>query len=218
MVLVAYEQERRIARELYLDSEGCLSFAEVARRVGRPASTVYGWKRRDRWDRLLSPPKGDNKPVPAMRHGLYSVPEKVRGIMTAAKGRDEKTLLWEVILYQYASIVRAQELMYVSDGDDTRFLARGECGEGEMSAAYEPHAAWDRHAAFMQAQSRAVATFNNSLKAYQQLSVGAHTADARAQQAKLLEQKVKKLSETQKTEIHIHTHIPRPGGANQEEL
>lgn len=217
--MTTYEREKRIARELYLDSKKDLSLAEIARRVGRPASTVRGWKREEGWVRPANHRK-DDKPAPAeyrsIQHGLYGVPKKVQGIMAAAQGLDEKTLLWEVILYQYASIVRAQELMYVRDGDDTRFLARGECGEGEMPAAYEPHAAWDRHAAFMQAQSRAVATFNNSLRAYQQLSVGAHTVDARAQQAKLLEQKVKKLTEEQTPDIHIHTHIPRPDGANEE--
>lgn len=217
MVLVAYEGERQKARELYRHSGGCMSLAEIARRVGRPASTVYGWKRREKWDRLLDIAKAENKSVPAMHHWQYVVPKKVRGIMKAVQDLDEKTLLWEVILYQYASIVRAQELMYVKDGDDTRFLARGEGGEKD-EPAYEPHAAWDRHAAFMGAQSRAVATFNNSLKAYQQLSLGAHTADAKAQQAKLLEQKVKKLTEAQSPEIHIHTHIPRPDGVGQEEL
>ena len=204
--MAQYERERQIARELYLNGGERLSLVEIARRVGRPSSTVRDWKRQEAWDRQLDIRIGDNKPLPAMQYGLYAVPKKVRGIMEAAQGLDEKTLLWEVILYQYAAIVRAQELMYVRDGDDTRFLARGENGEG----AYEPHAAWDRHAAFMQAQSRAVATFNNSLKAYQQLMVGVHTADAREQQAQLLKQKVKRLTEVQSPQIHIHTHIPRP--------
>ena len=217
--MAEYERERQIARKLYLHSGGSLTLAEIARRVGRPASTVRSWKRKEEWDRQIQTHDGaDNKPVPAVQHGLYAVPRKVRGIMEAAQGMDERNLLWEVILYQYASIVRAQELMYVKDGDDTRFLARGECGEGDAQTAYEPHAAWDRHAAFMQAQSRAVATFNNSLKAYQQLALGSHTADAREQQARLLKQKVKKMAETQSPEVHIHTYIPRPDGHEKEAL
>lgn len=217
--MAEYEKERQMARTVYLQNKGALPLAEIARRVGRPASTVRDWKRKEGWERQLNTHEEENKPVPAkypsIQHGLSGIPKKVRGIMESSCGLDEKTLLWEVILFQYASIVRAQELMYVRDGDDTRFLAKGECGEGESPAAYEPHAAWDRHAAFMQAQSRAVATFNNSLKAYQQMAVSAHTADAREQQAKLLKQKVKKLTEAQSHEIHVHTHIPRP---DKEEL
>jgi phage terminase small subunit len=202
MALTEYGKDRREARRLYLESGGKLSLAEIARHMGRPASTVRNWKRNEGWDELMKGREGEDKPVLHLSH----VPGEVRTIMEAARGMDEKALLWEVILYQYASIVRAQELMHVRDENDTRFLARG---EGEP-VAYEPHAAWDRHASFMQAQSRAVSALNSSLKAYQQLLLGTHAADAKRQQAKLLKQKVKRMTESESPEIHIHTHIPRP--------
>jgi len=202
-------EERQTARELYLQSAGEMPLNEIARRVGRPAGTVRGWKHRDGWDRLF-----DTGPVPAPcpapKHGLYGVPKKVRHIMEDAKGLSEKTLLWEVILYQYAAIVRAQELMYVRDGDDTLFPARGEDGES-AGAAYDPHAPWDRHESFMRAQSRAVTALSGSLRVYQQLAYGVHRLDAGARQARRQEQRVKKLSDGQPADIHILTHIPRPG-------
>lgn len=209
-------QDRQIARRYFIESGGQMPSAEIARRIGRPASTVRKWKQRGDWARLLALGGPDDAliraPIPApRRQGPCAVPPKVRAIMDAAGGMDEREILWKVILFQYASIVRAQELMYVRDENDTRFLAKGEGVDGEQGSTYEPHAAWDRHASFMQAQSRAVAAFNSSLKAYQQLMVGVHTADARQQQAKLLAQKVKKLTESQSPEIHIHTQIPRPG-------
>lgn len=200
--MTEYGEERREARRLYLESGGKIMLAEIARHVGRPASTVRNWKRNEGWDELMEGQGEENKPVLCRSH----VPGEVRTIMKAVRGMDEKALLWEVILYQYASIVRAQELMHVRDENDTRFLARG---EGEP-VEYEPHAAWDRHASFMQAQSRAAATLNNSLKAYQQIAMGAHAADAKRQQVKLLAQKVKNMTESSDPEIHIHTHIPRP--------
>lgn len=212
--MAVYERERQKARELYLQSAGEMSLNEIARQVERPASTIRFWKFNEGWERLLH-----DKPVPApypvIHHGLYGVPKKVQQIMEESKGLDEKTLLWEVILYQYTAIVRAQELMYVRDVDDTRFLARRECGEEDTPVAYEPHAAWDRHAAFMQAQSRAVAAFCNSLRVYRQLALCVHTADARAQQAKL--QKANTM-EKRPPEIHIHTQIPRPDKTNKAEL
>lgn len=186
--MAEYEEERQRARELYVQSAGEMSLCEIARQVGRPAGTVRVWKYSEGWERALH-----DEPVsqsPAVRHGLYGVPKRVRRIMEEARGLDDKALLREVILYQYAAIVRAQEILYAGDGDDTGTLAGGACGARD-GTENDPRVAWERHAAFMLAQSRAVTALCTSLRVCRQLE---QQADANGQPP----------------DIHIHTHIPRP--------
>jgi|GEM_PF-3277566 len=185
--MTEYEEERRRARELYVQSAGEMSLCEIARQVGRPAGTVRVWKYSEGWEREL-----DNEPVsqsPAVRHGLYGVPKRVRRLMEEARGIDDKEMLREVILYQYAAIVRAQELLYAGDGDDTGEPAGGESGDSDGTAS-APRAGWERHAAFMLAQSRAVTALCASIRTCRQLEQT--DADAKP------------------PDIHIHTNIPRP--------
>jgi len=185
--MTEYEEERRRARELYVQSAGEMSLCEIARQVGRPAGTVRVWKYSEGWERELP-----DEPVSrstAVRHGLYGVPKRVRRLMEEARGLDDKTMLREVILYQYAAIVRAQELLYAGDDDTAGALAGGESGDSD-GTAYETRAGWERHAAFMLAQSRAVTALCASIRACRQLE----QADADAKPP----------------EIHIHTNIPRP--------
>jgi len=188
-----HTEERRRARELYIRSGKTMPLAEIARRVGRPACTVGYWKRADGWDEPADPLPGSAAQVAAGS-------EKDSA---EAGGLDEKALLWEVILYQYEAIVRAHALMH------------GEaCGErSDADTGGGPGNAWERHAAFLRAQSRAVAALNASLKTFCQM---VRTVDADRRKAQPPGQKPSGKTETKKQEIRIHTHIPRPGGRQAE--
>jgi len=84
-------------------------------------------------------------------------------------------MLWENIVIKYTAIARAQKLMYVKDRDDTtRVLKRTKESSSESSTSteeeYELQFAWDKHAAFLTAQSRAMSELRSLIKDFIQLS------------------------------------------------
>lgn len=80
-------------------------------------------------------------------------------------------LIWDHIQIQYAAIIRAQQIMYVSNQEDmTKELRResyspGEGGSSSMEE-YEIQFAWDNHASFLNAQSWAMSEFRSLIKQF----------------------------------------------------
>ncbi|CAI6292127.1 Putative ATPase subunit of terminase (gpP-like) [Bacillus subtilis] len=119
----------------------------------------------------------------AVTHGFFSkfLPEETLSIMEGIHERSPVDIIWDQIQIQYAAIIRAQKIMFVSDkGEMIKELKKkksilSETNEVEEEE-YEFQFSWDRHATFLNAQSRAMAELRNLIKQFDEL---AHAEDER---------------------------------------
>ncbi|WP_181218859.1 phage terminase small subunit [Bacillus subtilis] len=129
----------------------------------------------------------------AVTHGFFSkfLPEETLEIMEEIQERSPADMIWDQIQIQYVAILRAQRIMFVQDKDDlakelkkAKYVYRPEEDEDgneyfEKSIAEEEleiQFAWDRHATFLNAQSRAMGELRSLIKQFDQL---AHEQDER---------------------------------------
>lgn len=78
-------------------------------------------------------------------------------------------LLWDNIQLQYTAIIRAQKLMYVKDQQD-KTTEKVAVQDGKViGEKWEVQQAWDKHATFLNAQSRAMKTLESMIKQYDEL-------------------------------------------------
>ncbi|MCY7919547.1 phage terminase small subunit [Bacillus vallismortis] len=129
----------------------------------------------------------------AVTHGFFSkfLPEETLEIMEEIQERSPADMIWDQIQIQYAAIIRAQRIMFVQDKDDVakelkkaKYVYQPQEDEDgneyfEKSIAEEEleiQFAWDRHATFLNAQSRAMGELRGLIKQFEQL---AHEADER---------------------------------------
>ncbi len=133
----------------------------------------------------------------AEKHGFYSkyIPQETLDIMNQVKSMNPIDILWDNIQIQYAAIVRAQQLMFVKDQQDmTMTKVEEKHFDGELSGEkWEVQYAWDKHATFLSAQSRAMQTLGNMIAKYEEL-IKSDLATAE-QKARLELLKLKILSE-----------------------
>lgn len=189
----ARNPNRDKAFEIYKQSDGNIGLVEIASQLGLSAGTVRGWKSKDKWEQKLSGTlqknterskggqpgnknsignKGGAAPAGnsnAEKHGFFAkwLPEETMEIMGAIQSANPLDLLWDNIQLQYTAILRAQNLMHVRNQED-KTIERIEHGVGETSVKekWEVQQAWDKHATFLNAQSRAQTTLNNMIKQY----------------------------------------------------
>lgn len=107
----------------------------------------------------------------AEKHGLFTkwLPEETREIMGELVGVNQLDLLYNNILLQYTAIIRAQKLMYVKDQKDKTTTKIEEKSGNVDGERWEVQQAWDKHATFMTAQSRANTTLNAMVKQYEEM-------------------------------------------------
>lgn len=189
----ARDPNRDKAFEIYKENNGNIDLVEIASQLNIPPGSVRGWKSKDKWEQKLNgtlqsnterskrsrggqpgnknatgPPENKN----AEKHGFFAkwLPEETREIMGAIQSADPLDLLWDNIQLQYTAIIRAQKLMYVRDQEDKTTTKIGEgyskTGSSEM---WEVQQAWDKHATFLNAQSRAMKTLEGMIKQYDEL-------------------------------------------------
>ncbi|KJE30785.1 ATPase subunit of terminase family protein [Bacillus licheniformis] len=127
-------------------------------------------------------PKGNQN---AKTHGFFSkfLPEETLEIVEEIQERSPADMIWDQIQIQYAAIIRAQRIMFVKDKDDTakelskvKGLIVGDDIKYAEEKQYEIQFAWDRHATFLNAQSRAMGELRSLIKQFDQL---AHEEDER---------------------------------------
>ncbi|MCU4667630.1 phage terminase small subunit [Bacillus paralicheniformis] len=127
-------------------------------------------------------PKGNQN---AVTHGFFSkfLPGETLEIMEEIQERSPADMIWDQIQIQYAAIIRAQRIMFVKDKDDTakelskvKGLIVGDDIKYAEEKQYEVQFAWDRHATFLNAQSRAMGELRSLIKQFDQL---AHEEDER---------------------------------------
>ncbi|MGX5574107.1 phage terminase small subunit [Bacillus toyonensis] len=112
------------------------------------------------------PPKGNDN---AVTHGFFRkhFPEDVADLAAEIMEKNPIDMLWENITIQYTAIIRAQRLMFVKDQED---MSREIKKETDMGTEYEIQFAWDKHATFLNAQSRAMSTLSSLIKDFDKLA------------------------------------------------
>lgn len=172
------------ARELF--NQG-IKLVEIANRLKLPEGTVRRWKCTHKWDSERSErkserskrkqgaqpgnknssggPLGNKK---AEKYGFFSkyLPEETFSIIQEMP-TNPLDILWHQIQIAYAAIIRAQQIMYVRDRDDSTTTKIGESsGDTSCSEKWEVQQAWDKQGNFMQAQARAQSELRSLIKQY----------------------------------------------------
>lgn len=119
----------------------------------------------------------------AKKHGLFAkyLPKETMDIVNEIENIDPLDILWMNIKMQFASILRAQQIMYVEDKNDTTkelkklkvenaISADGQDIQLPIEKEYEIQMAWDRQATFMNSLSRSMAELRNMLKQYVEMA------------------------------------------------
>lgn len=177
---------REKAFELFKEHQGKITAKEIASLLDEKEKNIEYWKTADDWNRKYNPKGGaplgnknalgnnggaPNENQNARKEGWYSkyYPTKVRNLIKEAEaaGGTPLEILWAQIMTQWIAIVRAQEIMYVDNKDDiTKELKKVVSSSKMDSEEYEIQFAWDKHANFLNAQSRAMAQLTNMIKKY----------------------------------------------------
>lgn len=179
-----------------------MKYKDLAEKYGVSVNTIKSWKQRHGWERKKGAPieksvhtkkggqpgnknaLGNNGGAPqknqnAVTHGFFSkfLPEETLEIMEEIQERSPADMIWDQIQIQYAAIIRAQRIMHVQDKDDmTKVLKKEKPGMFGDEKEWEFQFAWDRHATFLNAQSRAMGELRSLIKQFDQL---AHETDER---------------------------------------
>jgi len=120
-----------------------------------------------------APPEKMKKNSNARTHGLFAkyLPDETLEIMDSINEIKPLDILWNNIQMQFASIIRAQQIMFVENKDDhTTFQTKEKEDEFVIEKQVEVHASWDKQATFMNSLSRSMAELRNMLKQYVELS------------------------------------------------
>ncbi|MBZ6022450.1 hypothetical protein LA440_04585 [Bacillus cereus] len=136
------------------------------------------------------PPKGNDN---AVTHGFFRkhFPEDVADLAAEIMEKNPIDMLWENITIQYTAIIRAQRLMFVKDQEDiTKEVKKEKSSESSDEIEYEIQFAWDKHATFLNAQSRAMSTLSSLIRDFDKL---ANIDDERRAKLNLMNAQIDKL-------------------------
>ncbi|WP_163142854.1 phage terminase small subunit [Bacillus sp. 22-7] len=128
----------------------------------------------------------------AEKHGLFSkfLPRDTLEIMESLNERSPTDLLWNQIQIQYAAIIRAQRIMFVENKDDiTKALKKKKDSNFGEEREWEYQFAWDKHANFLNAQSRAMGELRSLIKQFDEM---AHIHDERRLKLELMRTNIEK--------------------------
>ncbi|WP_342045931.1 phage terminase small subunit [Bacillus sp. OTU530] len=133
-------------------------------------------------------PKGNSN---AVTHGffrrIFPDDEETLAIVDEIGTKSPIDMIWENIVIQYAAIARAQKIMFVESKEEMikelkkrkyEIVPKEDGGFEQMTTEeeYEFQFAWDRHATFLNAQSRAISTLQSLIKQFDEM---AHIDDER---------------------------------------
>ncbi|MEK5115416.1 phage terminase small subunit [Bacillus sp. FSL R5-0677] len=133
----------------------------------------------------------------AVTHGFFRkhFPEDVADLAAEIMEKNPIDMLWENITIQYTAIIRAQRLMYVVDQEDmTKELKKTKESYSDSGSSseeeWEIQFAWDKHATFLNAQSRAMSTLSSLIRDFDKL---ANIDDERRAKLNLINAQIDKL-------------------------
>lgn len=159
---------------------------DIAAKYGVSENTVKSWKTRH-WNKLIkSAPKKKKRGAPignknatgpprnqhAVKHGFFAkwLPSETAELLGEIGSLDQLEILWQNIQLQYATIIRAQKIMYVKDENDKTIEKIGERNGQTIGEEWEIQQAWDKQARAMAAQSKAMKTLEGMIKTYYDLA------------------------------------------------
>lgn len=171
----------------YEDYKSGMKRKDIAAKYQVSINTVKSWKQRH-WNKKEGAPPKRKKGAPlnnknasgrtpkkdenqnAKKHGFFSkwLPDEVNQII-GEMPEDPLDILWANIQMQMAAIVRAQNIMYVTDKNDKTVEKVEEKDGNVVGERWEVQQAWDKQANFMSAQSRAMKTLESMIKQYDEL-------------------------------------------------
>lgn len=171
----------------YEDYKSGMKRKDIAAKYQVSINTVKSWKQRH-WNQKEGAPPKRKKGAPlnnknasgrtpkkdenqnAKKHGFFSkwLPEEVNQII-GEMPEDPLDILWANIQMQMAAIIRAQNIMYVTDKNDKTVEKVEEKDGNVVGERWEVQQAWDKQANFMSAQSRAMKTLESMIKQYDEL-------------------------------------------------
>ena len=115
----------------------------------------------------------------ARKHGLFSkyLPKETRKLAEKMNDIAPEDILWQQITLQYASILRAQKIMFVENSEDhTQFMKKemkveSYVDENNVSVdkwviEYDNIGAWEKQSSFMASMTRAIGELRNLIKQY----------------------------------------------------
>jgi uncharacterized protein YjcR len=176
-----------------------MKYKEIAEKYNVTINTVKSWKQRYGWSKdkkkgvhtksekvciqKAGAPKGNKNAIGnnggaptenknAEKHGFFSkwLPPETAAIMKEIEKVDPLDILWDNIQLQYTAIIRAQKLMFVMNQEDSTTTKIGEgYSEAGHSEKWEIQYAWDKHATFLKAQSRAMGELRSMIKQYDEM-------------------------------------------------
>jgi uncharacterized protein YjcR len=183
--------QKELAYQDYLKG---MKYKEIAEKYGVTINTVKSWKTRYKWSRDgvhtkeksvhtkkrggqpgnqnakgHGPPKRNTN---AVKHGLFAkyLPEETLEIVEQIDDISPVDILWMNIKMQFASIMRAQQIMFVENQHDTtEHLKRIKESDNSWEKEYEIQFAWDKQANFLNSQSRAMAELRSMLKQFTEM-------------------------------------------------
>lgn len=134
-----------------------------------------------------APPEKMKGKQNAIKHGLFAkyLPKETLAIMDDMNEIKPLEILWTNIQMQFASIIRAQQIMFVEDKEDhDTFQTKERSDDFADEKQIEVHASWDKQATFMNSMSRSMAELRNMLKQYVEM---AHHDDDRLLEIKRMQ-------------------------------
>lgn len=192
-----------------------LKLVEIAKQLDLPEGTVRRWKSTYKWDGERSQPQKANARIKkksggqpgnknavgnkggpgappgnqrAKRWGLLSkyIPKETMEIMNITADTSPLDLLWDQIQIAYVAIMRAQQISFVTDKDDstTTKIKEGYSDTGSTEE-WEVQQAWDKQANFMKAQARAQSELRSMIKQYDEMLHKDWEAATKEQKARL---------------------------------
>lgn len=172
-----------------------MKYKEIAEKYGVTINTVKSWKTRYKWSRDgvrtkqksvhtkkrggqpgnknakgHGPPRNNQN---ALTHGLFSkyIPQETLDLMGMLEEKSPADLIWDQIMIQYAAIIRAQKIMFVTSKDEMiKELKKEKETDNGIETEYEFQFAWDRQAQFLNAQSRAMSELRSLIKQFNDLA------------------------------------------------
>ncbi|MBV5114633.1 hypothetical protein KN772_16365 [Bacillus altitudinis] len=206
-----------------------MKYKDLAEKYGVSINTIKSWKKRHGWERKKCAPKeksvhtkkggqpgnknavGNSGGAPARNqnaktHGFYSkhMPAEAFEIMQDIQEFSPVDLLWEQIQIQFTAIVRAQKIMFVESKDEMIKELKKKKSVVSDSAdieeeEYEFQFAWDRHATFLNAQSRAMSELRGLIKQFDNIALETDERRLKLEQMRLNIDKTK--AEVEKMEL-----------------
>lgn len=175
------------AKAMYLSGQ---KLVEIASQLNLPEGTVRRWKCTHKWDNERSDKRsersqrkrgaqpgnrnssgGPPQNKKAEKYGFFSkyLPEETVSIIQEMP-TDPLDILWDQIQIAYAAIIRAQNIMYVRDKDDsTTTRVQEKTGDTVIEERWEVQQAWDKQGNFLKSQARAQSELRSMIKQYDEL-------------------------------------------------